>query len=711
MKTMNHRVEEQALYLKVVDDALAAQGEQSTTAVLSGLSVRVLLRTDTRLSADGQPLPEGAYPPRRSVALSIYRRMHRMRPSGKAFHFWQPQLLTTVTTTSKGLVVERTIDRAEGRTSSRHLFAEKPPMHSTVARAANAWGPVGLRNQAHGLQADELVAGWLVNAAAPFRNWISPAFEVAPPVAPAQDAPERFRVLEGPAMPEMRTEIHAVLLNTGRRAAAHVGELPSWEERFPVLAARDAAAQAAEEARLEEAQQLRRGGRVSRNAFGQRDLYRIPRAKESTKTAACYMPFLDAPDPAAAAKKLFGIKNYRRPLGREVARLDTGALLWFSMFRGLVPIEWIVEAMSKLPDGGNSQVAVLSAHDQKVVRSVLRRTPQGVLKRILKEDATRSVHVFKDLTRMVLNRQGTLRDLDALDALIEARGQRNLRGSRDLEQLVMAIPADTKWHQPRRQAAINAGMHEGTELHALDRYNRQAEEAGLAELPVATWSDWQDPEFRDRVEQFMAEHERELMTAAQRRRAELAEEQRLERMRRDRGRAAWAKEVSARLEGAAVVLPDGVKPRGGSNQLGVVVATKAEQLSHWGSEMGNCIGGYSHRLGLDVLFAVVDSSGKVRLNVELNQERGVVQLLGKHNRDAIEELGEGAAQAVVDLLGSVGVDASPRAMGMDGLKGPAVLAELVVPDVDPEEGDDATGGADEARVLLRDDLDELAEMF
>ncbi|MFJ6484228.1 MULTISPECIES: hypothetical protein [unclassified Streptomyces] len=49
--------------------------------------------------------------------------------------------------------------------------------------------------------------------------------------------------------------------------------------------------------------------------------------------ASSYLPHLDAHDQARAAKNLFGVRAYRRPLTREVERPDTSTLGWFVMFR------------------------------------------------------------------------------------------------------------------------------------------------------------------------------------------------------------------------------------------------------------------------------------------------------------------------------------------------------------------------------------------
>lgn len=85
--------------------------------------------------------------------------------------------------------------------------------------------------------------------------------------------------------------------------------------------------------------------------------------------------------------------------------------------------------------------------------------------------------------------------------------------------------------------------------------------------------------------------------------------------------------------------------------------------------MNNCIGTYGRVLGLDVLAAVIDQRGVLRLNIQIHAEGGVQQLLGKHNRDAVDELGDDA-QGVVDALSAPGVEFDQRPLGCAGLRLP-----------------------------------------
>ncbi|MDW6058089.1 hypothetical protein SAZ11_08300 [Streptomyces sp. FXJ1.4098] len=107
---MPERTEHALLYIKYVDDALAEQGVTAVEGAISGISLRILARA----------LPDG----RTSVAVSLYRRVHRMRASGKAFHYWTFEKLTSMARTKKDLVVLREIDRRTGISTTRHVFSE-----------------------------------------------------------------------------------------------------------------------------------------------------------------------------------------------------------------------------------------------------------------------------------------------------------------------------------------------------------------------------------------------------------------------------------------------------------------------------------------------------------------------------------------------------------------------------------------------------------
>ncbi|MFB7919304.1 PcfJ domain-containing protein, partial [Streptomyces sp. NPDC056061] len=172
------------------------------------------------------------------------------------------------------------------------------------------------------------------------------------------------------------------------------------------------------------------------------------------------------------------------------------------------------------------------------------------------------------------------------------------------------------------------------------------------DLPVATWERWKDPEFRQAADEFLIEHRRELMTAELREYEARAERHRQERLARNRDRAAWSAAVTSKLNGLRV------------GEYRLVVARDADTLARWGSQLNNCIADYADTLDLDVFVGVLDDGGRVRLNIEVEQEHGVCQFLGTNNRDAIKELGEETAQQVLGAITGLGIPVEEHALGV-----------------------------------------------
>ncbi|MFD3970176.1 PcfJ domain-containing protein [Streptomyces cyaneofuscatus] len=555
---MPERTERTLLYIKYVDDALAEQGAAAVEGTISGMSLRILARA----------LPDG----RTSVAASLYRRVHRMRASGKAFHYWTPEELTSIARTKKDLVVLRGIDRRTGKSATRHVFS-------------------GI-----------VVESWIRGLSWTLRSWM-------------RSSPQARR-LEGPEPEGVGDAVDGAI----GEIREHIGELPNWNDRFPLL----------------------KDGRPDR-------------------PASAYLPYLDAHDPAQVAKNLFGVRAYRRPLAREVERLDISTLNWFALFRGLVPVDWLIDAMrtAKATDGRREmRQRSLTYLQQRGIRSILRRTPQQVLRRILKEPVHQARRTLADAADCTAHPLAVTRDLDLLPGIIAARGQRRVRGSRDLEHLVRDLPAIERWQNPRGRAAQRVTVEEIRALREMEDYNREVRLLPDGTAQVADWELWKDETFRTQAVRLIEDRRRELMAAHDRERYERDEARRLERIARQTQRHAWALQTAALLDG-----------REAAPGLKLVVARDAETLSRWGAMLNNCIGGYAGELELDVFAAVCEADGRVRLNLQISQSHGVEQILGKYNRDAVRELGE-AAQQVVDGLGAMEVSFHSDALGMGGLRLP-----------------------------------------
>lgn len=586
LRNQAERQERVLLALKYVSDELALEGERSSQGVTSGISLRILARTE----------PDG----RTSIAVSLYHRVHRMRASGKAFHYWAPEQVRAIARTKQDLLVLRDINRSAQRTLSRHLFS-----HVDWTR-------------------DVVDFGGMVS------RWV-------------QSLPDA-RALEGPDPAETRKLASLTKEILDSEAIPHLGAVPSRKKRFPLWAAET-------------------------------------HTELLVADAASYMPFLDAENYAQVAKNLFGVRAYRKPLAGFAERVDTHTLSWFQLFRGLVPIDWIIDALHAYEEQHeeisaavatkraterlhlNLQAPKISASNRRQIRTILRQVPEPVLRRLLKEPVGQASQALRDTAASVSNRWGTTRDITDLQELIAARGQRNIRGARDLEQLIYALPSEQQWCNNRQRAAGQT-MSEESALHReMREYNEQIArlpvdaETGEPAAPVATWELWKDAAFRQAADVFLAERRRELMTAREREYEARAERDRLKRLEQQAERHAWAVELAARIDGS-VVLAD--------PQLTLVVAHDAQTLRRWGAEMHHCIGSYSHELDLDVFATLQDSAGVAMVAMQITQRFGVQQILGTNNRDAKKALGA-HAQRVIDALVALGIEIDAGALGMHGL--------------------------------------------
>lgn len=552
---MSERAEHTVLYIKYINDALAERGATEIEGVNSGISLRILARTES----DG----------RTSVAASLYKRVHRMRASGKAFHYWAPEKLTSMARTKKDLVVLRDIDRRTGKSSTQHVFSES------------------------------MIDSWIQKMAGELQRWMN--------------RNPQARHLEGPEPEGITAAVETAIIAIHE----HIGQLPGWKDRFPLL------------------------------------------GNSQNGPASQYLPYLDAHDHAQVAKNLFGVRAYRRPLAREAERLDITTLNWFALFRGLVPVDWLIDAMNTIGEScGRMRGKPFTSLQQRSIRLILRRTPAPVLRRILKEPVHQARRTLADAADCTAHRLAVTRNLDLLPEIIAARGQRRIRGSRDLEHLVRDLPQIERWHDPRARRAERTMQKEIYSLHEMERYNRELELLPEGTAQIATWDLWKDEVFREGAVVLIEGHRRELMAARQRANFEREEARRLERIQQQAQRHQWALETAALLDGQEI-----------APGLSLVVARDAETLSYWGALLNNCIGGYARELDLDVFAAICEPDGRVRLNLQITEAHGVEQILGKNNRDAVREL-KGAAQQVVDGLVALGLSFQPDALGMRELRLP-----------------------------------------
>lgn len=376
-------------------------------------------------------------------------------------------------------------------------------------------------------------------------------------------------------------------------------------------------------------------------------------------------PWLDCVDAAQVAKKLFGARHYRKPLAQEVARVNNHSLTWYSLFRGLVPPEWIIDALRAIPDTGAPRPRELSIRRYRSVRAVLIRTPQPVLRRMLKEPLVPMAMALDDTGKEIAEDLVNLRSLTDVQAAVAATKQRHIRGSSDLHELVLQLPIEP--HNIRlnsRSRASTAVIERERNLEAsFWQLNRQRVQDGAAPLEWEQWQALPGAEREDMlrpVRQWEAEQQRRQRAQLDQARRQQLEAEELARRRRiaaDTQRAAWAAATTAKIEQAGTL--------GG---LEVVVASNARQLREWARTMHNCIGRYERELGLDVLLGLF-RDGRLVANAEINSRDGVVQLLGRYNQDfeTAKDLGVDLGRQVLSDLQAIGVPASPHGWGLASL--------------------------------------------
>lgn len=513
------------------------------------------------------------------ISMSVVKEVHRLRGSGKSFHYTEPVMGLSILRTKRDLVVLQELSAAFGRNSTTHLFADdvntiKHKLCMLLARFNHA-----------------------LDTAAERRFVIGDPEEV-----PARR--ERFAA-DHPTVERLTEQILTLL-----------GELPDVHQRFPMLTHHEL-------------------HRLALRMSGQ--LY-----------------FLDATDHRQVAAAAFGVTRCRRDLTKAVERWSgqergLEMLNWFRLFRGLVPVDWIVKAMNDTPLETRLMLGALYLDH---ARQILRRLPQPVLRRILEEPFPQIRQIVVDTAMYAPSR-----DLDQLPALIAARGQRRVRGMQDVENLVMAIP-----EKPRAaNTSARVGQMLIAERHLASTIQAYNEAFAPAAAPT-TWEQWKDPAFREQAEQLMAQHRNELLAAEQRARAAQEEKRRQERAAKEAKRAAWAKETTKKLHDLTV----------GAHRI--VVAKDAQTLTQWGASLNNCIGSYACDLGLDVFAAVVDAEDTVRLNIQITQADGITQFLGTNNRDAATVLPVQEAQTILNALTAQGIGVGEWAIGLKGLEQPRTQA-------------------------------------
>lgn len=373
--------------------------------------------------------------------------------------------------------------------------------------------------------------------------------------------------------------------------------------------------------------------------------------------------FVDAADWREVTRRAFSQYNVKKPLVKAVARLEGRRLPWFRAFRGLVPIDWIIESMNRNDPSALERTPNV---DERTLRKVLTCLPQPVLRRILGEPTSDAILTMRDASAMIYKAGTVNRDITPLNELITARGQKNIRSSRDVEQMIyhhlpaVEDPIDRNKRVPKRSLITQQVMlREARAVRDLERYNELV--ADLPDRQPITWAQWQDPDVQHQARGLMEQIRRERQTRRERERAERMERDRQRRMQEQADRAAWAAELTEKLHGLHL-----------AGKYTIRVAAEPLELTRWGRQLGNCIGDYGTRIGLDVLGSIEDERGAMVLNFQVSQTRGLTQLLGKRNRDARTAVERDDAQKILDemVIAGVKVDAKIVPLGAKGLRLP-----------------------------------------
>lgn len=531
---------------------------------------------------------------RPGATLSLSEKFGRMRASGKGFEYWKNSESMSFKRTADDLVVVRQFHKTNAnRHRTTHAFAERPVIKQLVSHMEHS-----LNTHLHRIEAVDRGRHHNLNSRTEtLVNGERSSIQLV-----------------------MATGINTIPLHSDDidslidKITDHLGALPSMAERFPMLA----------------------------NDIHQ-TMY-LP--------AGQYLMFLDAQDASDVARRAFGKRAYTKPLGRVVAQFiehdELNHLRWFTLYRGLVPTEWIVEAMEKsIADLTKERFfadTMPKSSTYRNIRALLRRLPQPVLRRLLAEDLEDSMIPLIDAGASISDNVITMRDITSIEGLIELRGQKNLRSARDVENLVRRAPQLDRhtYGQPQGHGAIMT--REANQYGEMCRYNIAMAGSGQAQVD---WSTWQDEGFQETARIRLMELHNAAAAERQRRYETQREERRQQKIAENAEAHQWALATTQTIRQMAV------------EGYTLEVAENAEELSRWGAIMGNCIGGsymrYTDTIGLNVFVAILDADGRMVVNMQITHNEGVVQMLGRFNRDLEQDIGATDALRLVQGFRDAGI--------------------------------------------------------
>ncbi|MGP9725298.1 hypothetical protein ACT3SZ_14915 [Corynebacterium sp. AOP40-9SA-29] len=408
-----------------------------------------------------------------------------------------------------------------------------------------------------------------------------------------------------------------------REVATHCGEFPDIDERFPMLAqmAQDMGEDTTTHTLFEE-------------------------SPPPVRIALC-----DAQSWAEATRNLFGTSRYRKSLTRAITELlapctqhtagtaEFDRRIWaldhLWAYRGLVPIDWIIDTINDMRGHFTAETADtymfgypfhMDSFERRKIRSILRQVPAPVLRRLLAQTCCDPNPVARTWSHMA--RSG--RNVTLLSEAIAARRQRNIRDIKDLEQLVLKLPERTRSSRDSRAAATGKVLRD-------ERYFEQARATLNGYLPEA------ESVSRDQWVANTPHYIAELNRFEDAERARQIEEQRRQLKIAATKTQTWLDRVTPQL--------DGVRLTGGYT---VSVADNPETLSRWAVAMSNCISLYDNALDTDLLGALVDEAGTPVANFhivyDVDTDQGLLdEIAGRFNNNVRKTIDQPVIDAFLAL--------------------------------------------------------------
>lgn len=360
---------------------------------------------------------------------------------------------------------------------------------------------------------------------------------------------------------------------------------------------------------------------------------------------AALSPWIDATDAAAVARALVGSENYRKPLARLVTIHQPMTLAYYAGLVPVVPVDHVIEALRELEPRA-AIASYLPAGSYSRMGAVTGALPAALLSRLLR--------TLSPVDMVIAMRETTAlsdTELERLVGMIETTGQRKIRNRQDLTRLIVTARDDGG--KPWGRAQISNAV---CDLHSIEELCAQA---GLEPLG---WAGWCDEDLR-RTRRAQAV---EIITERQRRQA-IADAE-LERQRQraifeqtHAEQLAWHDEMFGRWHLAQV-----------TDDLTMVIAQRHAQLKSWASQLHNCIHGYSSKLDIEILAALVETktlrgfsdddidAATPVVNLEVNQAHGLIQMFadqrkGMGSSGVAQVLGQRRGQEILDGLVALGV--------------------------------------------------------